>query len=930
MKTARLVGTIAGGVLLCCAVPFAGSAASPSNVGWGGFGGTPDQNRHSPLTLIDKSNVAQLGRIFNVDFRKTDSTIFRGSQSYPIAVGDRLYVTTNDDEIFAVQVPSGTILWRWKADDTAVFNNFGIRANRGAAYCDGKLFILTLDMTIAEVDPSNGQLIRRVPISSGVPGASANIGYSETSAPMCAGHKVIFGAAGSEYGVRGFVMAFRTSDLRPAWPNPFWTIPPQGTGWRKRSRIIGGGVVWTPVSIDTTTNTVFFGTGSATPLYFKDLRPGNNARADSLIALNLDTGKMKWWQQQMSSNEWSYDTAQPPLVYDAKVGGKKMRIVSVGTMEGVWFAYDARTGRPIYQRVKVIDRTEHPPLEPGQPVVVYPSALGGLNFSPASYDPSTNYIFNAAAETAAVFIKQKLTPAELRQKLVLGDVFLGLQNGDFGQFLPGWHDHGSLSAIDVNTGKQVWKVTTPEPERGGVATTASGLGFAGGGDGVLRAFDEKTGQILWKFQTGAQIAAGASVFAVDGKEYIAISTGGTPTSSGGGLVDGTLQVFGLGGSQTQSTAPTLPAVANKAPLVLVGGPLAATRTARPASATARGVLAARIHTPGLIAVRAWNANSSNELDVQGKVTLSGKPVGGALVRVDNYFVPRATRSDGTFTFSVDDTVAHRYQVTVADSSKATVGGKPLSANATAALKTTSGGFNVGYAATGISTKVQKDGSILVSGRLADTAGNAPPLVSLYTYELSGTVTDASGQPVQGAVVVTRTQDRNFWTYSSATNTAGHYTSFFAASDQTGASTVPLTVQVAIGATLYASLPATAVVNFNQLQSARMNVTLPKSGTALPLPTASSFPGAVYDGLIVGALGGTGVIKPVSERWPDAKGAFSFVLPASAKGHTITLWESDRRAFQTGSARAGGPVDLTHWPAQVGHQVAQGIATIKLP
>ena len=929
MRTARLVGVICGCAALFGAVTLAGSAATSGDVGWGGFGGTPNQNRHSPLTLIDKSNVTQLGRIFSVDFRKSDSSIVRGSQSYPIAVGNTLYVTANDDSMFAVQVPSGNVLWRWKPDDTAVFLNFGIRANRGAAYCDGKLFELTLDMTIAEVDPSNGQLIRRVPISSGVPGATANVGYSETSAPMCADHKVIFGAAGSEYGVRGFVMAFRTSDLKPAWANPFWTIPPSGTGWRKRSRIIGGGVVWTPVSIDTKTNTVFFGTGSATPLYFKDLRPGNNPRADSLIALNLSTGKMKWWQQQMSSNEWSYDTAQPPLVYDGKVGGKKLRIVSVGTMEGVWFAYNALTGQPIYQRVKVIDRTEHPPLQAGQPVVVYPSALGGLNFSPASYDPKTNYIFNAAAETAGIFIKQKLTPAQLRQKLTLGSVFVGLQNGDFGQLLPGWHDHGSLSAIDVNTGKQVWKVTTPEPERGGIATTDSGIGFAGGGDGNLRAFDMRTGQILWKFQTGAQIAAGASIFEVDGKEYVAISAGGTPTSSGGGLTDGTLQVFGLGGSQTQSTPPNLPAVAAKDGSVFIGAPLAATHTVRARAAAATGVIA-HINTPGLIAVQPWNANTSNQQDVTGRLTVAGKPVAGAAIRVDNYFVPRATRTDGSFTFSVDNTVAHRYQVTVADASRATVGAHPVSAADVEAMKAAIGSFNVGYAVSGLSTKVQKDGTVLVSGKIADTGGNAPPLVTLYTYQLSGTVTDANGQPVQGAVVVTRTQDRNFWTYSSATNSAGHYESFFAASDQSGADVLPLTVQVALGGTLYASVPATGVVNFGQLQSATMNITLPASGTALKLPTANSFDGAVYDGLIVGAVGPSGVIKPVAARWPNANGLFSFVLPASARHHAISLWEGDRRVFQTSAAVPGGAVDLTHWPAQLGRQVTQGVATLKLP
>jgi alcohol dehydrogenase (cytochrome c) len=166
-------------------------------------------------------------------------------------------------------------------------------------------------------------------------------------------------------------------------------------------------------------------------------------------------------------------------------------------MEGYWFAYDAATGRPIYQRVKVIDRVEHPRLQPGKPVAVYPSSLGGVNYSPASYDPDTNYIFNGAAETAAVDIQALLTPTQKKRKFTLGDVFLGLQNGNFGTQLPGWKDHGSISAIDVATGRRVWKFDTPEPERGGVTTTATGLGFAGGGDGVVRAFDTKTGEVLW-------------------------------------------------------------------------------------------------------------------------------------------------------------------------------------------------------------------------------------------------------------------------------------------------------------------------------------------------------------------------------------------------------------------------------------------------
>ncbi len=405
-----------------------------------------------------------------------------------------LYVTTNDAQVFALDGSTGKVIWHFKPQNSGMFKNFGIVANRGLAYCNGALFLLTLDMHLNKLDPANGALLGRVAIGASVPGAAANYGYSETSAPICADGHVLAGSAGSEYGVRGYVMAW-TTDLRPAWPNPVWTIPPEQQSWRSQSRIIGGGAVWTPVTVDASTDTVFFGTGSATPLYFPSIRPGTNPRTDSLLAVDLKTGRLKWWRQLIAGNQWSYDVAQPPLVYDGKVGGKVRHVVSVATMEGVWFAFDAKTGAPFYSRVKVIDRVEHPSLRPGQPVTVFPSSLGGLNYSPASFDPATDYVVNAAAETAAVEVQTKLTPTEKKQKFLLGDVFLGLENGNFGQSLAGWHDHGSISAIDVNTGKRVWKFETPEPERGGVTTTASGLGFAGGGDGVMRAFDTKTGKV---------------------------------------------------------------------------------------------------------------------------------------------------------------------------------------------------------------------------------------------------------------------------------------------------------------------------------------------------------------------------------------------------------------------------------------------------
>jgi alcohol dehydrogenase (cytochrome c) len=920
-------------VLVVLLSSAAASLGAEGDVGWRGFGNTPDENRFSPLTQITKSNVDGLGRLFTVDFRRIDPSIRRGQQSFPVEANGTLYVTTNNDNVFALDATTGDVKWRWRPDNEAVFTNFGIVANRGVALCDGHVFVLTLDMTIVSLDPRTGKLERRVPIARAVSGASSNYGYSETSAPICANHRLIVGAAGSEYGVRGFVMAYRT-DLAPAWPNPFWTIPPSGTSWRKLGTLVGGGVVWTPTSVDTTTNTLYFGTGSATPLYFPGIRPGSNPRADSLIAVDLATGRMKWWQQQMAHNEWSYDTAQPPLVYTGKVGGDRRRIVSVGTMEGVWFAYDAATGAPIYQRIKVIDRTEHPTLQPGKPVAVFPSSLGGLNFSPASYDPSTNYIFNGAAETAGVLVQVKLTPTQKKRKRLYGDVFLGLQNGNFGQLLPGWRDHGSVSAIDVNTGRRVWKFRTPEPERGGVATTASGLGFAGGGDGVLRAFDVKTGKVLWKFQTGHQIASGAAIYSVRGKQYVAITSGGTPTSSNGGTAS-ELQVFALGGSHTESPPPNnLPArIAAEAPetRAYIAGPssvVAPSGVDTPALTRSEAAVRARVVAQPAIHIRPWDADSSNVQNVVGRVVVGRSPVTGARVTVDGFPLPHLTNAKGEFAYAADATLARRHVARVTGLAQARVNGRPLTDAEKRGLLGGRAGFSVGYRIDGPQARVQSNGQVLVSGRLSDTQGVAPPPVRLFTYKLSGTITDAGGKPVQGAVVITRTQDRDFWTFSSASDAQGRYTSFFSASDETGADPVSLSVGVALGGTNYGGVLGTNA-DFARLHSSNMDIQLGSGGKyTLTKPVAT--PGAIYQGLVVGVSGPGGVIRPISARWPDARGRFSLLLPASARGLPLRLWENQHQFVSRVPAVPGGRIDLTSWPRALGETVPRGSALIRTP
>jgi glucose dehydrogenase len=506
------------------------------------------------LTQIGKQNVSQLGRAFTVDFRKIDPSIPKGQQSFPIVIGGVIFVTTASDHVFAVDGGSGKVLWHYVPDGTGIFKNYGVNANRGLAYCDGKLFLLTLDMRIVSLDPRTGKVVKEVAISDAVPDAKVEFGYSETQAPICYGNKLIFGASGSDYGARGFVMAY-TPDLAPAWPSPYWIIPPELQGWRRSTRAAGGGTNWNPVAIDTETNTVFLTTSNPSPIFAPQLRPGPDPRTDSVIALDLGTGRQRWWRQQIAGDQWGYSTSQPPLVFDVTVQGTRRHVVAVGTKEGTWFMYDARTGGPIYERVKLGIHVEHGVLHPGSAVTVYPSSLGGLNYSPSSFDPGTGYVVNNQAETAVV-LTEKLRPGAAERNKVRGDVDNGLVASTFGSVPAGWRDYGSITAVDAAKGAVAWRVVTAEPGRGGVTTTASGLAFAGGGDGVLRALDTQTGNLLWSFQTGFQIAAAPSIYEAGGKEYLALTVGGTPTSSFGGTAS-QLQVFTIGASASQSPAPAL-------------------------------------------------------------------------------------------------------------------------------------------------------------------------------------------------------------------------------------------------------------------------------------------------------------------------------------------------------------------------------------
>ena len=309
----------------------------------------------------------------------------------------------------------------------------------------------------------------------------------------------------------------------------------------------------------------------------------------------------------------------------------------------------------------------------------------------------------------------------------------------------------------------MWKFDTPQPERGGPTTTASGVGFVGGGDGNLRAFDVKTGNVLWTFQTGFQIAAGPSIYSVNGTEYVAIAVGGTPTSSSGGTVASQIQVFDLGGTTNQSTPPTIAGV-RKVAASQTRSAAGSARAVHVAAANGSGSSSAHVTTPAGLFVQTWNANTSNTSMVTGHVMLGGQPVAGAVVTIGGW-AAAPTDKTGAFQYPVDISTPFRHVATVTDVSHATVNGKALTSAQRDEVSGRNSGISVGYQVTGVQSHVQANGNVVVTGKLSygDTAKTAPPTVLLYSYELKGRITDANGNPVSGAIVTTRTNDRQYWT-----------------------------------------------------------------------------------------------------------------------------------------------------------------------
>ena len=491
--------------------------------------GNYDQTRYYKSSQINAKNVHQLrpAFVFQTDELETMETT-------PLVVNGVMYLTTAYDEVYAINAKTGQEYWHYKQKLGPITTYCCGPNNRGLAIYGDKLFMGTLDAKLVALDAKSGEKVWETQI------ADPSKGYSETMAPTVADGKVLIGTNGGEYGIRGFVKAFDANTGKLLWT--FYTIPEKGSegNWvdhdpmgRSLNRDIAaekkqmeehgipwetlGGGSWTTPSVDMKTHTVFFVVGNPSPDLYGAIRPGDNLYTDSIVAVDLDTGKLKWYYQYLPHDVWDLDATSPTVLVTAKdKSGREVPAVIHAGKTGYVYVVNREDGKLIrYSQAMVpIENLWAQPTPEGTRML--PGANGGVEWSPMAYDPKLHYAY-------AVNLHQPMTYSVVNADYPGGDkLWLG---GAF-KIIPGAEQWGYVAAVNVDTGKIAWKVKTPQPMMGGALATAGGLVFAGEGNGYFKAYDAKTGKVLWEFQCGAGVNAPPMSYSVDGKQYIAVAAGG--------------------------------------------------------------------------------------------------------------------------------------------------------------------------------------------------------------------------------------------------------------------------------------------------------------------------------------------------------------------------------------------------------------------
>ena len=508
------------------------AAAEPQN--WITYHGGYAGHRHSLLTEITPANVRNLELKWILP-----NQVFGAWQSTPLVVDGIMYVTQRPNDILAVDAKTGRVFWQYRytvSPDARVCCGAN---NRGVAILGDTLFMGTLDAHLVAIDKTTGRSLWDVAVGD------PERGYSITMAPLVIKDKVLVGSGGGEYGVRGFIAAFDAKTGKELWR--FYTIPGPGEKghdtWGGDSWKSGGASVWVTGSYDPALNLTYWGVGNPGPDYNPDQRPGDNLYSDSVVALDPDTGALKWHFQFSPHDPYDYDSVQIGVLADITWKGTPTKAILWANRNGFFYVLDRTNGRFLAATpfIKVnwasgIDehgRPIHTPQPEGQPT--WPGVQGGTNWYSPSFSPRTGLLYVSVWEGYASIFKKE--PSQY----VPGRTFLGGSSTPFAG-VPGapgvrvgratpintWTDaagNGAVIAIDPLTGQRKWTFKQFDVTDSGNLTTATDLLFTGGREGYFYALDARTGAELWKVSLGGQIANGPITFAVGGRQYVSVISG---------------------------------------------------------------------------------------------------------------------------------------------------------------------------------------------------------------------------------------------------------------------------------------------------------------------------------------------------------------------------------------------------------------------
>jgi alcohol dehydrogenase (cytochrome c) len=517
-------------------VPTSSAEHATEDVDWPYVNGTLDGQRYSPLTQIDTSNVKTL----KVAWRFRVKT--PGAENYPVIVGRTAYVTTTYGHIYALDAATGKQLWSF---DVGKQKNVGLAAqaavhgfpNRGVGVGDGRIYAVTPNALLLALDQEKGHLLWKKSIGN-------PLYLSESAAPIFYNGMVFVGSAGSESGARGFEAAYDAKTGKQIWR--YYTVPAPNAPGSYLKGHHGGGDVWMNPTIDPQTGLLYIATGNAGSDFDARVRPGHNLWTDSVVALDSKTGKQVWGYQLEPYDVWDLDSASPPVLFPTKSG----LAVGEANKGGFWHSVDARTGKRLTKPVAFVYQHRVVPKPGGKAVVTWPAALGGSEWSPVPFSPQTGLVYVSGLNVPGL-IQVPKKPLKYKVGADYGGTFQ--ISGPWTKKLPpSVTGTGTFTAIDVETGKIRWQHKEPVAMIGGATTTAGGLVFVGvSGKGLFQALDATTGQVLWQQALGGRIDDAASVYSVNGKQYVLIASGGSSLigAGTGGFVapsPATFTAFALG------------------------------------------------------------------------------------------------------------------------------------------------------------------------------------------------------------------------------------------------------------------------------------------------------------------------------------------------------------------------------------------------